>query len=69
MFQKEVPPFFENLNTEEIKFYGEQGRKILELSSKAENSIEIYEKASKFFMVKSEKSTIKHNILVSKRRR
>lgn len=51
MFQKEVPPFFENIDTQEIRFYGEQGRKILELSSKVENSIEIYENASKFFMV------------------
>lgn len=50
MFQEELP-LFEDLDTEEIKFYGQQGRKILGLSSKTENSIEIYENTSKFFMV------------------
>jgi hypothetical protein len=50
VFREDLKPF-ENIDTNEIRFYGEKGKKVLEIWKKSKNSIDLYENASKFFIV------------------
>lgn len=55
-------PNYEELDSKEIRFYGEEAKKILYLYKKENDSVKFYKEAMKFFSVNS--FLIDNNILI-----